>query len=78
LDAADADRPARGVLVPVTGGEGYVGSHAIAALIAAGHRVRVLARAPERVASALGPLGIDGVDAKPGDVTDQRTRTTSA
>jgi nucleoside-diphosphate-sugar epimerase len=59
-----------GVLILVTGGTGYVGSHAIAALVAAGHRVRVLARAPERVQEALGPLGVDRVEVASGDVTD--------
>jgi nucleoside-diphosphate-sugar epimerase len=58
------------MLVLVTGGTGYVGSHAIAALVAAGHHVRVLARSQERVAAALGPLGIDGVESAIGDVTD--------
>jgi nucleoside-diphosphate-sugar epimerase len=59
------------VQVLVTGGTGYVGSHATAALVAAGHRVRVLARAPERVEVALGPLGVAaGVDFALGDVTD--------
>src|SRR5262249_45340648 len=71
LDTADADHHARAVVVLVTGGTGYVGAHAVAALVAAGHRVRVLARAPERVQAALGPLGVDDVDAEPGDVTDQ-------
>jgi dihydroflavonol-4-reductase len=70
LDTSDGDQHARGVLVSVTGGTGYVGSHAIAALIAAGHRVRVLARAPERVQAALGSLGVDGVEVARGDVTD--------
>jgi len=58
------------VLVLVTGGTGYVGSHSIAALTAAGHRVRVLARSPDRVAPALEPLGVDGVETALGDVTD--------
>src|SRR4029450_10129684 len=60
-----------GLLVLVTGGTGYVGSHSIAALASAGHRVRVLARSPEKVA-ALGPLGVDvgGVEPAAGDVTD--------
>src|SRR5262249_15028402 len=56
--------------VLVTGGTGYVGSHSIAALVRAGHRVRVLARSPERVAAALEPLGVDGVETVIGDVTD--------
>ena len=58
------------MLVLVTGGTGYVGSHAIAALVRAGHRVRVLARTPERIPDALAPLGIDDVETAIGDVTD--------
>src|SRR5512133_1751467 len=57
-------------LVLVTGGTGYLGSHAIAALAQAGHRIRVLARAPERVPRALAPLGVDQVETVSGDVTD--------
>jgi nucleoside-diphosphate-sugar epimerase len=56
--------------VLVTGGTGYVGSHALAALMTAGHQIRVLVRAPEGVAAALGPLGVDGVETVSGDVTD--------
>ena len=59
-----------GLLVVVTGGTGYVGSHAIAALAGAGHRIRVLARSPDRVPGALAPLGIDDVETATGDVTD--------
>jgi dihydroflavonol-4-reductase len=58
------------LLVLVTGGTGYVGSHAIAALAGAGHRVRVLARSAESVPAALGPLGVDGVETAIGDVTE--------
>jgi nucleoside-diphosphate-sugar epimerase len=58
------------VLIVVTGGTGYLGSHAIAALAGAGHRIRVLARSPERVASALAPLGVGEVETMGGDVTD--------
>jgi dihydroflavonol-4-reductase len=58
------------LLVLVTGGTGYVGSHAITALTRAGHRVRVLARSPERIPAALGPLGVAGVETAIGDVTD--------
>jgi nucleoside-diphosphate-sugar epimerase len=58
------------VLVVVTGGTGYLGSHAIAALAGAGHRIRVLARSPERVATTLEPFGVDGVESVTGDVTD--------
>src|SRR5215470_17636965 len=58
------------MLVLVTGGTGYVGSHSIAALAGAGHRIRVLARSPEKVPAALGPLGVDGVETAIGDVTE--------
>jgi nucleoside-diphosphate-sugar epimerase len=58
------------MLVLVTGGTGYVGSHAIAALVRAGHGVRVLARSPERIPAALAPLGVDEVETAIGDVTD--------
>jgi nucleoside-diphosphate-sugar epimerase len=58
------------MLVLVTGGTGYVGSHAVAALVRAGHRVRVLARSPKRVPTALAPFGVDAVETTIGDVTD--------
>ena len=58
------------MLVLVTGGTGYVGSHSVAALVRAGHRIRVLARSPEKVPAALGPLGVGGVETAIGDVTD--------
>ncbi len=58
------------MLVLVTGGSGYVGSHSVAALVRAGHRIRVLARSPERVQAALEPLGVDGVETAGGDVTE--------
>jgi nucleoside-diphosphate-sugar epimerase len=58
------------VLVVVTGGTGYLGSHAIATLARAGHRIRVLARSPERVTNALTPFGVDRVETVTGDVTD--------
>ena len=58
------------MLVLVTGGTGYVGSHAVAMLVRAGHRVRVLVRSPKRVPAALAPLGVDDVETTIGDVTD--------
>src|SRR5215831_6925983 len=60
----------RALLVLVTGGTGYVGSHSIAALVGAGHRIRVLARSPEKVPAALDPLGVHGVETAIGEVTD--------
>jgi nucleoside-diphosphate-sugar epimerase len=60
----------RALLVLVTGGTGYVGSHAVAALEGAGHRIRVLARSAEKVPAALGPLGVHGVETAIGDVTE--------
>jgi dihydroflavonol-4-reductase len=58
------------LLVLVTGGTGYVGSHSIAALAGAGHRIRVLARSPASIPAALEPLGVDDVEVAIGDVTD--------
>jgi dihydroflavonol-4-reductase len=58
------------LLVLVTGGTGYVGSHAVAALAGAGHRIRVLARSPDRIPAALEPLGVEGVETVVADVTD--------
>jgi uncharacterized protein YbjT (DUF2867 family) len=58
------------LLVLVTGGTGYVGSHSIAALAGAGHRIRVFARSPDRIPAALEPLGVDSVETAVGDVTD--------
>ena len=54
----------------VTGGTGYVGSHAIAALARAGHRIRVLARSPASIPAALGPHGVDAAETAIGDVTE--------
>jgi dihydroflavonol-4-reductase len=58
--------------VLVTGGTGYLGSHTVAALVERGHQVRLLVRAPQRVAPAVAPLGLQAGDleAVVGDVTD--------
>ncbi|MGN9908950.1 SDR family NAD(P)-dependent oxidoreductase [Phytohabitans sp. LJ34] len=57
--------------VLVTGGTGFVGSHTVGALVAAGHEVRLLVRSPDRIAPALRPLGVtEHIDHVVGDVTD--------
>lgn len=58
------------MLVLVTGGTGYVGSHIVAALDRAGHDVRMLVRRPEQVGRSLGPLGVAVDDLIVGDVLD--------
>ena len=56
--------------VLVTGGTGFVGSHSVKALLTAGHDVRLLVRSPQRIAAALGPLGVAAPEHVAGDVTD--------
>jgi dihydroflavonol-4-reductase len=56
--------------VLITGGTGFVGSHTVAAVVGAGHYVRLLVRQPERVGAALDPLGIHEADTVTGDVLD--------
>ena len=57
--------------VLVTGATGFVGAHSVAAVLSAGHQVRLLVRSPARVAPALAPLGVaDQVEIVTGDVTD--------
>jgi dihydroflavonol-4-reductase len=55
----------------VTGGTGFLGSHSVKALVDAGHEVRLLVRSAARIAPALSPHGLDGVDHTVGDVTDE-------
>ncbi|MBM9508610.1 NAD-dependent epimerase/dehydratase family protein [Actinacidiphila acididurans] len=60
------------MLVSVTGGTGFVGSHSVAALVRAGCHVRLLVRDKDAVGRALGPLGVepDEVEVRVGDVLD--------
>ena len=55
--------------VAVTGGTGFLGAHTVAALVAAGHEVRLLARGSTEAVLALG-VPTDRVEVVPGDVTD--------
>ncbi|HWT22097.1 MAG TPA: NAD-dependent epimerase/dehydratase family protein [Solirubrobacteraceae bacterium] len=56
--------------VLVTGGTGFVGSHTVRAIVEDGHDVRLFVRSPGRVAPALEPLGVRGVEHVVGDATD--------
>lgn len=58
--------------VLVTGGTGFLGSHTVARLVAAGHETRVLARSRDRVAPALHLHDLDpaSVEVAVGDITD--------
>jgi nucleoside-diphosphate-sugar epimerase len=55
--------------VAVTGGTGFIGGHAVAALVAAGHEVQLLARERTRVAAMEQRLGLAPIeDVVEGDV----------
>ncbi len=54
----------------VSGATGFIGSHACAALGAAGHTIRVMARNPQRVDAILKPRGIEIHEVAKADMTD--------
>lgn len=56
--------------VMVTGGTGFVGSHAVEALLAAGHDLRLLVRSREKVDRVLGARGIEVKEIVVGDMAD--------
>ncbi|RJL33172.1 NAD-dependent epimerase/dehydratase family protein [Bailinhaonella thermotolerans] len=57
--------------VLVTGGSGFVGSHAVAAMLGAGHEPRLLVRDKAKAERVLAGLGVSGTpDLVPGDVRD--------
>ena len=60
------------MLVAVTGGTGFVGSHAVKAILDRGHQVRLLVRSPEKVDAAMRLQGIepDAVDVAVADLRD--------
>jgi dihydroflavonol-4-reductase len=56
--------------VMVTGGTGFVGSHAVRALLEAGHSVRLLVRSREKLDRVLSAENLDVGDAVVGDMAD--------
>jgi len=58
------------VKVLVTGGTGFVGSHAVAALLRGGHQVRLLVRDPSKIQRVFEARGIQIDDYAVGDMVD--------
>lgn len=58
--------------VLVTGGTGFVGSHTVWALRAAGHQLKLLVRTPARAEALLAGRGLDaaGIEIVQGDIVD--------
>src|SRR4051794_24979138 len=65
----------RHMLVLVTGGTGFVGSHTTRRLLDDGHSVRLLVRDEAKADAVLGRLGVDpsSVELVKGDVLDRRS-----
>lgn len=62
------------MLVFITGGTGFIGSHIARKLIADGHRIRLLVRDPDKYKSVLGELDRTAIDQViVGDATDAAT-----
>lgn len=61
------------MLVAITGGTGFIGSHTVRALAAAGHRVRLLVRDPAKLKRIYDPLGLQIDEVVSGDATDERS-----
>jgi dihydroflavonol-4-reductase len=59
--------------VLVTGGTGFVGSHAAARLVEAGHAVRLLVRDPAKVARVPALVDRASIDVVVGDITDRQS-----
>ena len=59
--------------VLLTGGTGFVGSHAVPEILAAGHEVRLLVRSPERAERILAARSVDpgAVEMVEGDMLDE-------
>lgn len=59
--------------VLVTGGTGFLGSHATRRLRQSGHEVRLLVRTPAKVAPLMEKMGVDAddLDVVQGDITDR-------
>ena len=70
LSARLAWRDTARVKIFVTGGTGFVGSHIVSALVAAGHDIRLLVRRPEQVPVSFAPHGISPSELVVGDARD--------
>lgn len=58
--------------VLVTGGTGFVGSHTAAALIKAGHQVKLLVRSEDKMKRVMAYHGVEADDFVIGDITDPK------